>query len=78
MPAELDSTAARRVLGAQAQVWTEYIKTPKHVEYMAFPRLVAMAEVLWTPVARRDYGEFLSRLPRHLQRLDVLDVGYRP
>ena len=78
VPAELDSLAARRVLGAQAQVWTEYIKTPKHVEYMAFPRLVAMAEVLWTPVLRREYRDFLARLPRHLQRLDALDVGYRP
>ena len=78
VPAELDSLAARRVLGAQAQVWTEYIKTPKHVEYMAFPRLVAMAEVLWTPALRREYRDFLARLPRHLQRLDALDVGYRP
>ena len=78
IPAELDSIAARRVLGAQGQLWTEYILNPKHAEYMAFPRLVALAEVLWTPVARRDYGDFLSRLPRHLVRLDALDVSYRP
>ncbi len=78
VPAELDSIAARRVLGAQGQLWTEYILNPKHAEYMAFPRLVALAEVVWTPVARRDYGDFQSRLPRHLARLDALDVGYRP
>ena len=77
VPAELDSVAARRVLGAQGQLWTEYILDPKHAEYMAFPRLVALAEVLWTPVARRDYGDFLVRLPHHLQRLDALDVAYR-
>jgi hexosaminidase len=45
---------------------------------MAFPRLVALAEVLWTPVIRKDYGDFLARLPHHLQRLDALDVAYRP
>ncbi len=78
VPAQLDSIAARRVLGAQGQLWTEYILNPKHAEYMAFPRLVALAEVVWTPVARRDYGDFQSRLPRHLARLDALDVGYRP
>lgn len=78
VPVELDSIAARRVLGAQGQVWTEYILGPKHVEYMAYPRTAALAEVLWTPVLRRDYGDFLARLPWHLRRLDALDVGYRP
>jgi hexosaminidase len=78
VPAELDSIAARRVLGAQGQLWTEYILDSKHAEYMAFPRLVALAEVLWTPVIRKDFGDFLARLPHHLQRLDALDVAYRP
>lgn len=78
VPAELDSAAARRVLGAQGQLWTEYILTPKHAEYMAFPRLVALAEVVWSAKTRRDYGDFLARLPRHVKRLDALDVGYRP
>lgn len=77
VPAELDSIAARHVLGAQAQVWTEYILGPKHAEYMAYPRTVALAEVLWTAVERKDYGDFLARLLFHLKRLDALDVGYR-
>ena len=51
---------------------------PKQVEYMAFPRLTALAEVLWTPPERKDYRDFLSRLPMHLERLSILDVAYRP
>jgi hexosaminidase len=78
VPAELDSLSARHVLGAQGQVWTEYITTPKQVEYMVFPRLAALAEVLWTPAARKDYADFTARLGVHVRRLDALDVRYRP
>ncbi len=77
VPAELTPTEARHVLGAQGQLWTEYIPTPKHLEYMAYPRLVALAEVVWTPAPRRDFADFRARLPRHLARLDALDVNYR-
>jgi len=66
------------VLGAQGQLWTEYLKTPKQVEYMAFPRLTALAEVTWTQREGKDYQEFLERLSAHLKRLSVLDVNYRP
>jgi hexosaminidase len=78
IPQTLDSIAARHILGAQGQIWTEYIKSAKHVEYMAYPRAVALSEVLWTPVARKDYRDFLARLGVHLRRLDALDVRYRP
>ena len=77
VPAELTVNEARHVLGAQGQVWTEYIPDPKHVEYMAFPRACALAEVLWTPRDERDYSDFLRRLAVHLGRLSVLDVNYR-
>jgi hexosaminidase len=77
VPAELDSAQARHVLGAQAQLWTEYIPTPKQAEYMAYPRMSALAEVLWTPKERKDYADFRSRLDTHLKRLDALDVNYR-
>jgi hexosaminidase len=50
----------------------------RQVEYMAFPRLCALAEVVWTPAQHKDYGDFLTRLATHLQRFDVLDVKYRP
>ncbi|HEU4631197.1 MAG TPA: family 20 glycosylhydrolase, partial [Gemmatimonadaceae bacterium] len=78
VPAELDAAAARHVLGAQAQLWTEYIPDPKQAEYMAYPRLAALAEVVWTPAAEKDLADFRRRLAVHLRRLDALDVRYRP
>lgn len=67
-----------RLLGVQAQLWSEYLPTPKHVEYMAFPRLAALAEVGWTSARRRESDDLRSRLPAHLERLDALGVTYRP
>jgi hexosaminidase len=69
--------AAGRVLGTQAQLWTEYMPTPRHVEYMAFPRLCALAEVAWSP-AGRDPADFRRRLAAHLPRLDALGVAHGP
>jgi hexosaminidase len=77
MPPELEPEFARHVIGAQAQVWTEYMKDPKKVEFMAFPRLSALAEAVWTPLARKDYTDFRGRLQVHLDRLTALDVNYR-
>ncbi len=77
VPAELDSTEANMVLGAQANLWTEYMKTGEHVEYMLFPRLLALAEVVWSPAAARDWQDFRSRLPGALRQLDALEVNYR-
>jgi hexosaminidase len=78
IPAQLEPQFSQHVLGAQGQVWTEYMLTSKHVEYMAFPRLCALAEVVWSPKEGKDYAAFLERLDVHLQRLRVLDVNYRP
>jgi hexosaminidase len=50
------------ILGAQGNVWTEYIRTPQEVEYMIFPRLLALSEVLWTSKDKRDYNDFIKRL----------------
>jgi hexosaminidase len=66
------------VLGTQAQLWTEYMPTTAHVEYMAFPRLSALAEVAWTPADQRNSPDFHKRLSLHLKRLDALEVRYRP
>ena len=73
----IDEVHAHHVLGGQGQLWTEYIPTPEHVEYMAFPRLCALAEAVWTPAEGRNYADFLARLAVHLQRLDGLNVHYR-
>jgi len=78
VPPALDSAQATHVLGTQGQIWTEYQRNPKNVEYMVFPRLVALAEVAWTPMAERDFQDFTHRLTKHLARLGALDVNYRP
>jgi hexosaminidase len=77
VPAELEPEFRKHILGAQAQLWTEYMADGKHVEYMAFPRLSALSEVVWSPRELRDLPGFRSRLSRHLQRLDALNVNYR-
>ena len=78
VPAELEPAYAKHILGAQGQVWTEYIEGPKQVEYMAYPRAAALAEVLWTPASRKDLNDFKRRLVEHERRLGVLDVNFRP
>ncbi len=77
VPAELDAAAARHVLGAQGNVWTEYLKSPAAVEYMAWPRALALAEVTWSPKERRDWPDFVARLPVSLAWLDAWGVNYR-
>ncbi len=76
VPAELSATEARHILGAQGNVWTEYMTTPEKVEYMAYPRAIALAEVLWTPAARRSWPDFTHRLSQHTDRLDGMQVNY--
>jgi hexosaminidase len=80
IPSELNEQQAKHILGAQGQLWTEYMKTPEHVEYMAFPRAAALAEVVWRyqPAEQRDFERFLKRLQIHNRRLDQLEVNYRP
>src|SRR2546425_565587 len=77
IPPALDSLQARHVLGTQGQIWTEYQRTPKNVEFMVFPRLVALAEVAGTPREQKNPAGLKTRLSTHLARLDVLDVNYR-
>ncbi len=77
IPSQIDPDKAHHVLGTQGQLWSEYIPSPAQTEYMAFPRLCALAEVAWTPAAQKDYDAFLRRLRAHLARLDALQVNYR-
>ena len=77
VPDELSPTEAEHVLGAQGNIWTEYMKTPEHVEYMAFPRMLALSEVVWSNPDPRNFRDFARRLPWHLQRLDEQGIGYR-
>jgi hexosaminidase len=75
-PAELTPEQAKHILGAQCNLWTEYMKTSDYVEYMAYPRACALAEVLWSDKQNRTYDDFLQRLQTHFKRLKVLNVNY--
>ncbi len=77
VPVELTPEEAKRVLGAQFQLWTEYVPNAKHAEYMAYPRACALSEAVWGPKGRKDYEGFMKRLSVHLGRLRALDVNYR-
>jgi len=70
VPAELDAAQARHILGAQAHVWTEHIRTEARVEHMTFPRLSALAEVVWSPKSARDWEGFLPRMAVQMRRFD--------
>jgi hexosaminidase len=76
VPAALTAEEGRFIIGAQGNLWTEYIATPSHAEYMAFPRIAAMAEAGWTAAAGRDWEDFLRRLTVQLRRYDRLGVNY--
>ena len=77
VPTDLPQELVRHVLGAQGNVWTEYMPDTNHMEYMVFPRLCALSEVLWSPQESRSLPDFLDRLKLHLKRLDNLGVNYR-
>ncbi|MBL7813443.1 MAG: family 20 glycosylhydrolase [Saprospiraceae bacterium] len=75
-PDVLNAEQGKRVIGAQGNVWTEYLRYYSQVEYMTYPRAVALAEVLWTPKNRRDYDNFTQRLQAHFKRLERMNVNY--
>jgi len=77
VPPTLPEERRKHILGAQGNLWTEYMWTPRDVEYFAFPRAAALAEVVWSPAGQRRFEDFHRRLAMHLRRLDQLDVNYR-
>ncbi|MFE5485996.1 beta-N-acetylhexosaminidase [Streptomyces sp. NPDC056527] len=74
-PAHWSPEETARVLGTQAQLWTEFVPTAAHAEYLTFPRICALAETAWT--GRRDWPGFQARLSHHRTRLDTLRVPRR-
>ncbi len=76
VPNELNEKEASFILGAQGNLWTEYINNEKHVEYMIFPRLCALAEVVWTPEQNKNWNDFRNRLVRHFDYFDYRNVNY--
>jgi hexosaminidase len=77
IPAGLPLQFQSHILGVQANVWTEYMPSLRHVEYMVFPRLCALAEVAWSPANSRNWNDFMSRLEQWAPRLDAMGVNYR-
>jgi len=76
VPAKLSAEEGRYVLGAQANVWSEYMANNEKVEYMIFPRLSALSEVLWSQPSNKDYDDFKQRLQTQLKRYDLWQVQY--
>ncbi|WP_179344307.1 beta-N-acetylhexosaminidase [Winogradskyella ursingii] len=76
IPEELTVEESKYVLGAQGNVWTEYMPTEDQVEYMAFPRMLAMSEVVWSKPENKNYEDFVARLEKFHNRLDALDINY--
>lgn len=77
VPEKPDPKFRPHILGTEGCLWTEYIPSLKHLEYMMLPRLSALAEVDWSPKADRDWGDFNRRLQSQYQRFDQLGVSYR-
>ena len=77
IPEELTKKEAKHIIGVQGQVWTEYIPTPEHAEYMTFPRACALSEVQWSSADRSDADAYRESLKKHLKRLDSMNVNYR-
>jgi hexosaminidase len=81
VPPQLTEAEAAHVIGTQANLWTEVTETQQRVDYQAFPRLAAFAEVAWSALpapVERDYPGFERRMTAHYARLDALGVDYRP
>ena len=78
VPAELTREQQKHIIGVQANLWTEYIATPEKAEYMLLPRMLALAEVAWTPTANKNYRNFSEdRIPHNLARLDAQGYNFR-
>ena len=77
-PSELDENQQKRIIGVQANVWTEHMKTPNKVLYMLLPRLLAISEVAWTQPMNKNWIDFSeNRVPAHLAKFDYARINYR-
>ncbi|MGZ3304509.1 MAG: family 20 glycosylhydrolase, partial [Asticcacaulis sp.] len=75
-PAAISDSDRRHILGLQANVWTENIRSGAHFEQMAFPRATAVAEIGWSPAQSHDWSSYADRLPADLYRLKLLGIDY--
>nr|WP_314440152.1 family 20 glycosylhydrolase [uncultured Porphyromonas sp.] len=78
MPAVLSPAQQQYILGVQGNLWTEYVQDEQHAAYMLFPRLLAIAEIGWTPQAERSYPDFLRRVAAQLPALKARGINSYP
>ncbi|RPD40990.1 family 20 glycosylhydrolase [Chitinophaga barathri] len=76
-PASLSAEEQKYIKGVQGNVWTEYIPDQKSVDYFTYPRALALAEITWSPTAKKNYAAFLAKLPAALADLDSRGVNFR-
>jgi len=76
VPEELNEEEAKYILGAQGNMWTEYLSDGEYVEYMIFPRVCALAEVVWTPAEQKDWIDFRTRLIKHFDYFDHRGINH--
>jgi hexosaminidase len=78
VPQSLTNEEVPYILGVQGNIWTEFIATVPRMHYMILPRMLALAEIAWTPVDKKDYNSFAeTRMPAQLTRFDQLGYNYR-
>ena len=76
VPKELNKQQAKHILGAQANLWTEYVPTTQHVEYMVLPRMLALSEVVWSPKENKNWNSFNERLQPHFRAFEQKGWNY--
>jgi hexosaminidase len=77
IPNELSPAASSHILGVQANLWTEYISTASHAEYMLLPRIAALSEIAWSDKNQHNWDDFRSRLNRMTKFYDLHGYHYR-
>ncbi|MDO4783438.1 MAG: glycoside hydrolase family 20 protein [Capnocytophaga felis] len=73
---ELTTEQQEKILGSQANLWAEYVPDEKHSEYMIFPRLLALSEVVWTAPNLKNWDDFMNRVQKVLPRLETMNINY--
>ncbi|TFH39471.1 MAG: beta-N-acetylglucosaminidase [Bacteroidia bacterium] len=76
LPAELSADEQKYILGVQGNLWSEYLKTPEYMEYMAYPRFFAVGEIGWTRADQKDFDDFVRRLKLQWPRYDIIGINY--
>ena len=76
IPASLSADEAKYIMGAQGNVWTEYIPNTAHVEYMVYPRAAALSEVVWSPKESRNYDSFMERMQSMIKRYYAYGINF--